>query len=65
MMKRKTRIVRWVMIACSVGVLPAVIMRCDKAALNFQRGLLQGAGASLGDTLVQEGLDIQVDDEAP
>jgi hypothetical protein len=38
------------------GVLPAFIMRCDKAALNFQRGFFQGLGLSVSETLVNGGL---------
>lgn len=43
-MKRTGRFVRWMMIVGASGVLPAFVMRCDKAALNFQRGLFQELG---------------------
>jgi len=43
---------RWAGIL-AVGVLPAFVMRCDKAALNFQRGLYEGLGDSLSELLVE------------
>lgn len=46
-MKERTRFARWVMLVASAGMLPAVVMRCDKAALNFQRGLYEGLGHSV------------------
>ena len=36
------------MIVAASGVLPAFILQCDKAALNFQRGLLRGLGEDVG-----------------
>ena len=36
------------MIVAASGVLPAFILQCDKAALNFQRGLMQGLGEDVG-----------------
>jgi len=36
--------VRWLVVVASAGILPAFILRCDKAALNFQRGLFEGLG---------------------
>lgn len=37
---------RWqrLFLVLGVGILPAFIMRCDRAALNFQRGFFQGLG---------------------
>lgn len=58
-MKTKTRferVVRWVFVVAAAGVAPAFVMRCDKAALNFQRGLFQGLGLSVSDALVDGGL---------
>lgn len=49
------RAVRWVFLVAAAGVVPAIVMRCDKAALNLQRGFYQGLGLSLSDTLVQSG----------
>jgi len=43
-MKCAGRFVRWMMIVGASGLMPAFIMRCDKAALNLQRGFLWGAG---------------------
>ena len=50
------RVVRWLMIVGASGLLPAFVMRCDKAALNFQRGLFEGLGGSVGDFIVSQGL---------
>lgn len=43
-MKRTGRFVRWMMIVGASGVLPAFIMRCDKAALNLQRSFFEELG---------------------
>ncbi len=40
------------MIVAASGVLPAFILQCDKAALNFQRGLMQGLGEDVGTLIV-------------
>jgi len=37
------------MIVGASGVMPAFIMRCDKAALNFQRGLFFEFGMQTAD----------------
>ena len=50
--------VRWLLMVAATGVLPAFVMRCDKAALNFQRGLFEGLGMSVSDVLVNQGLMI-------
>ena len=55
-LSRFERAVRWVFVVAAAGVMPAFVMRCDKAALNFQRGLYQGLGLSLSETLVESGL---------
>ena len=52
---RFERAIRWVLVAAA-GVAPAFVMRCDKAALNFQRGLFQGLGLSVSESLVGDGL---------
>ena len=62
-MRAKKTMFRWIVV-CVAGVLPALVMRCDKAALNLQRGFFQGLGLSLSDTLVDQGLVIQTDDDA-
>lgn len=58
-MKTSSRVARgvrrFVLIAVA-GVLPAFIMRCDKAALNFQRGFFQGLGLNVSGALVDSGL---------
>ena len=50
--------VRWLLMVAATGVLPAFVMRCDKAALNFQRGLFEGLGMNASDMLVDQGLMI-------
>jgi len=52
-MNRSVRWLRLLMVGL-VGVLPAFIMRCDKAALNFQRGLMQGLGEDVGDLILAQ-----------
>lgn len=47
------------MVVCAAGVLPAFVMRCDKAALNFQRGLFEGFGYDVAD-IVTDALDAQM-----
>ena len=53
-MKRSTRLVRWLMIVSAAGIMPAFILRCDKAALNFQRGLMQGLGEDVAELLLTQ-----------
>jgi hypothetical protein len=53
-MKRPVRFLRYLMVVGAAGVLPAFILNCDKAALNFQRGLLQGLGEDVGDLLLNQ-----------
>ena len=54
MMNRGSRVLRWLMIVAASGILPAFVLRCDKAALNFQRGLLQGLGEDVGDLIIEQ-----------
>ena len=58
-MARLARLGRWLMVIAAAGVLPAFIMRCDKAALNFQRSLIQSMGADVGSLLISQ---ISIDD---
>ena len=60
-LSRFERAVRWAFVVAAAGVVPAFVMRCDKAALNFQRGLYQGLGLSLSETFVESGL-VSVDE---
>ena len=53
---RFERAVRWVFVVAAAGVASAFVMRCDKAALNVQRGFFQGLGLSVSDALVDGGL---------
>ncbi len=53
-MNRGSRVLRWLMIVAASGILPAFVLRCDKAALNFQRGLLQGLGEDVGDLIIEQ-----------
>jgi hypothetical protein len=36
-------------LAMLCGLLPAWVLRCDRAALNFQRGFWQGMGHNVSD----------------
>ena len=47
-MKRTSRLMKWLTVVVAAGMLPAFIMRCDKAALNLQQGLFEGLGMQLG-----------------
>ncbi len=60
-MRKRNRLFRW-LVVCSVGVLPAVVMRCDKAALNVQRAFFEGLGFALSDALLEEGILTPADD---
>lgn len=51
-MNRPSRLFRWFLIIGASGALPAFVMRCDKAALNFQRGLFRGLGEDVGGFLI-------------
>ncbi len=53
-MNRCKRMLRWMMIVAVAGVLPAFLLRCDKASLNFQRGLMQGLGEDVGDFIIEQ-----------
>ena len=53
-MKRSSRFLRWFLIVGAAGVLPAFIMRCDKAALNFQRGLFITLGEDVGELIISQ-----------
>lgn len=53
-MKRSHRLLRWLLVLGASGVLPAFIMRCDKAALNFQRGLFRGLGEDVGALIISQ-----------
>ena len=54
-LSRFERSVRWVFIVAAAGVMPAFVMRCDKAALNFQRALYSGLGAGLSQAILDCG----------
>jgi hypothetical protein len=38
----------------SAVILPAFVLRCDRAALNFQRGLYQALGAEVAGLLADQ-----------
>ena len=40
------------MLVAMSGCLPAFVLKCDKAALNLQRGFWQGLGDSFSDLLI-------------
>ncbi len=51
-----TRSARRVLTVLALGFLPAFVMRCDKAALNFQRGFFEGLGFNVSAALIDAGL---------
>ena len=51
---RMSQLVRWALAVSMTGLLPAFVLRCDKAALNFQRGLMQGLGFELSEALAEQ-----------
>ncbi len=53
-MNRRGRIVRWLVIVGMSGILPGFVMRCDKAALNFQRALFEELGVQASGLLVNQ-----------
>ncbi|UCE61004.1 MAG: hypothetical protein JSU63_04480 [Phycisphaerales bacterium] len=53
-MNRRSRSVRWLMVVGTASILPAFILRCDKAALQFQRGLMQGLGEDVAELLMTQ-----------
>ena len=55
-MKCAGRFVRWMMIVGASGVLPAVVMRCDKAALNLQRAFFEELGVQAVDLILDPDL---------
>lgn len=50
-MSRRARWMGRLFLVCSAGILPGFVMRCDKAALNFQRGLFEGLGYDVASLL--------------
>ena len=53
-MTHRKRLFRWLMLVSTAGMLLSFILNCDSAALNFQRGLLQGLGEDVGDFLLTQ-----------
>ncbi len=53
-MNRRGRVVRWLVIVGMSGILPGFIMRCDKAALNFQRAFFEGLGEETSELLLNQ-----------
>lgn len=49
---RFSRSFRWMLLVAMSGFLPAFFLKCDKAALNLQRGFFQGLGDSFSDLLI-------------
>ena len=43
---------RWLLLVAMSGFLPAFFLKCDKAALNLQRGFFIGLGDSFSDLLI-------------
>ena len=44
-MKRRSIWLRWMVLVSCSAIVPGFVMRCDKAALNYQRAFWSGAGA--------------------
>ena len=59
---RIARVSRWLMIVVAAGVLPGFVMRCDKAALNIQRGFFEGLGLAFSEVIIETGL-VGIDDD--
>ena len=55
-MKCTGRFVRWMMIVGASGVMPAFVMRCDKAALNLQRAFWEELGVNVAGLVVDQAL---------
>ena len=53
-MCRSLRFRRWLVLVAASSILPAFVMRCDKAALNFQRGLFLGLGQDVSGLIVEQ-----------
>lgn len=47
------RFYRYLMLFTASAMLPGFVMRCDKAALNFQRGFFEGLGIGVSEFLLQ------------
>lgn len=52
--KRRTlqRAIRLLVVLSAAGVMPAFVMRCDKAALNVQRGVFLGLGQQVSEVML-------------
>lgn len=50
-MKPLRRRLTW--LALAIGLLPAWMLQCDKAALNFQRGFWWGLGTNASDSIAE------------
>lgn len=56
-MRRRKRVLgalKLLTIVGASGLMPAFILRCDKAALNLQRSLFQGLGANIAELIVDQ-----------
>ncbi len=54
---RFRRTVRRLLLVGAAGLLPAFLMRCDKAALNLQEGFFEGLGLAISASIAESGLD--------
>lgn len=43
---------KWLCLVCMCGLMPAFFLKCNRASLNFQRGLWYGLGFSISAALV-------------
>ncbi len=53
-MNRRGLMMRWLVIVGMSGILPGFVMRCDKAALNFQRAFFEGLGEQTSELLLNQ-----------
>ncbi|MBK9119837.1 MAG: hypothetical protein IPM18_09600 [Phycisphaerales bacterium] len=52
MYRTQMQLVKLMTLVSAGGVLGAWLLRCDRAALNFQRGFWWGLGDSISDAIV-------------
>jgi hypothetical protein len=57
-MKPLRRKLTW--LALAIGILPAWVLQCDKAALNFQRGFWYGLGWNASDSVADTVRDLRL-----
>ena len=56
-MKRRSVWLRWMVLVSCSAIVPGFVMRCDKAALNFQRALFSELGALTAEIVFEQAPD--------